>query len=320
VNVSRETKASFEGKIKYHQCGVPDTVDADIAGAGASSLRFMESSFEDPNACVLVHCASGVSRSVTIVIHYLMRKEGMAFQAALDRIRAVHPAALPNSGFLNQLEALEKRLTGRTSFGARTESCVASSSVCISRVQSWARVASVENVGWMTRTSYQPQGKGGWMTRIPSVVTAPSASPPRPPAATVVVASEASAVVGAEGTEERVGAEEVKKEVSDKNDDDKNDDDKNDDDKNDDDKNDDSKDDDAKSNSSTSLAVSDGSDASEPEDTRCDYAVATVTSPRASAAESVSPSPHEGAEAKADGGLRESIPLFWQKKPPRSPI
>ena len=242
-------------------------MDADILDAGASSLRFMTTAFEDPSACVLLHCASGVSRSVTMAIHYLMRTESMAFQAALDRIRAVHPAAAPNSGFLRQLQALEVRLLGRVSFEQRTESCVASlartaSTVAFARMQSWHRVPSVESVGWMSSSSYQPPPKGGWLTRIPSVVTAPPS-----PKATVAEALMASP------TRVRINecvAAEMEEETT-KEDDSTKDHDR-----------------DGKNSASTSMAVSEGSDTSDPEDTRTIYAACITTPPRMPSERSVS--------------------------------
>ena len=118
------------------------------------------------SACVLVHCASGVSRSVAIVVHYLMRKRGVSSSKALQCIRAVHPAAQPNQGFLRQLEALELRLANRDASppcGERTASA-------FDRVSSWARVPSIEDVGWMTRASFPAPAstKGGLWSRTPS--------------------------------------------------------------------------------------------------------------------------------------------------------
>jgi protein-tyrosine phosphatase len=161
-------------KIKYHQCGVPDTEKADILGAGASSFRFIEDALtSNDSACVLVHCASGVSRSVALVIHYLMHKQGSSCNEALLHIRAVHPAAQPNQGFLSQLEALELTLAGRDGT-MRSKSCVREAH-SFERIGSWERAASCEDVGWMTRSSRSPYAasaapKGGWWSRTPSAV------------------------------------------------------------------------------------------------------------------------------------------------------
>jgi len=110
LNVSRDSIEPFEGKVKYLQCGFADKEDVDISVPAASSWEFIESAFEDASSCVLVHCASGVSRSVTIIIYYLMRKEIIPCEAALQRIRSIHPAACPNRSFISQLTALNSSL------------------------------------------------------------------------------------------------------------------------------------------------------------------------------------------------------------------
>lgn len=49
---------------------------------------------------VLVHCMAGVSRSVSLVIAYLMKYRGMRFEDALNLIRSRRPVVLiiANSG------------------------------------------------------------------------------------------------------------------------------------------------------------------------------------------------------------------------------
>lgn len=47
---------------------------------------------------VLVHCHEGKSRSVTLLLAYLMISRGHTLAAALAHMRAVHPKASPNAG------------------------------------------------------------------------------------------------------------------------------------------------------------------------------------------------------------------------------
>jgi len=51
---------------------------------------------------------AGVSRSVTIVIAYLMRKNKWRLQDAYDFLKKFRPNLSPNRGFLKQLEDYEK--------------------------------------------------------------------------------------------------------------------------------------------------------------------------------------------------------------------
>jgi len=57
---------------------------------------------------ILVHCASGVSRSVSICAAFLMIEYKMEMKSALNSIAAVRKYANPNLGFKRQLEVLER--------------------------------------------------------------------------------------------------------------------------------------------------------------------------------------------------------------------
>ncbi|XP_013651487.1 dual specificity protein phosphatase 1-like [Brassica napus] len=62
---------------------------------------------------VLVHCFVGKSRSVTVVVAYLMKKHGMTLAQALQHVQSIRPVASPNAGFIKQLQDLEKSLQGK---------------------------------------------------------------------------------------------------------------------------------------------------------------------------------------------------------------
>ncbi|KAH8873968.1 Dual specificity protein phosphatase 22 [Schistosoma japonicum] len=55
------------------------------------------------NGAVLVHCACGVSRSVTITLAYLMTVTNMPLPKLVRAVVGARPCACPNSGFLEQL-------------------------------------------------------------------------------------------------------------------------------------------------------------------------------------------------------------------------
>ncbi|PWN37451.1 phosphatases II [Meira miltonrushii] len=56
---------------------------------------------------VLVHCHAGISRSVAIVLAYLMHMRKISVQDALNLVRSRRSIADPNSGFMHQLELYE---------------------------------------------------------------------------------------------------------------------------------------------------------------------------------------------------------------------
>ena len=64
------------------------------------------------SSAVLVHCAQGRSRSVTVVVAYLMRDRGMRCTEALALVRLKRPVASPNASFWAQLVAYDEQLFG----------------------------------------------------------------------------------------------------------------------------------------------------------------------------------------------------------------
>ena len=66
---------------------------------------------------VLVHCISGVSRSVTLVLAHLMIKHNFTLKEAYQRIKRYRPYIVPNPGFKMALAMYEFEATGSTSVG-----------------------------------------------------------------------------------------------------------------------------------------------------------------------------------------------------------
>ena len=59
---------------------------------------------------VMVHCAAGISRSVTLVIAYLMIENGWAMREAYNYVKSRREIIEPNIGFMKQLQGLEYKL------------------------------------------------------------------------------------------------------------------------------------------------------------------------------------------------------------------
>lgn len=65
---------------------------------------------------VLVHCAAGISRSVSIILFYMTHMPGGKWKTAkraLRHIQKVRPIAGPNKGFISQLKKYQKRTCPR---------------------------------------------------------------------------------------------------------------------------------------------------------------------------------------------------------------
>jgi hypothetical protein len=78
----------------------------------------LDSALLQPHACVLVHCQAGVSRSVTVVVAYLMRDQARkgvlpSLETCLAHVSRVRPSAKPNAGFLDRLSEFHRVLQTR---------------------------------------------------------------------------------------------------------------------------------------------------------------------------------------------------------------
>ncbi|CAM6017275.1 unnamed protein product [Sphagnum balticum] len=70
-------------------------------------LEFIESG-RNSGGVVLVHCFAGVSRSGAVVTAYLMKKEHLAMDNALESLKKSSEIVCPNDGFKQQLRMFEE--------------------------------------------------------------------------------------------------------------------------------------------------------------------------------------------------------------------
>uniref|UniRef100_H3CIH6 Dual specificity phosphatase 22b n=1 Tax=Tetraodon nigroviridis TaxID=99883 RepID=H3CIH6_TETNG len=70
------------------------------------SIMFMHESRLKGEGC-LVHCLAGVSRSVTLVVAYIMTVTRLGWSDALAAVKVARPCAAPNVGFQHQLQEFE---------------------------------------------------------------------------------------------------------------------------------------------------------------------------------------------------------------------
>lgn len=77
----------------------------------ATRFIYDELQRNDGRQHVIVHSKVGVSRSVTIVLAYLIKYENMSLTSALKHVQDVRYLINPNEGFMQQLERWEKECT-----------------------------------------------------------------------------------------------------------------------------------------------------------------------------------------------------------------
>lgn len=97
-----------KGAINHKVIPAEDFETFDLSVFFEEAADFIEENLKKTN--VLVHCLAGVSRSSSIVIAFLMRKNRWKFKQTLDFVREKRKCVFPNSSFGKQLMEFEKKV------------------------------------------------------------------------------------------------------------------------------------------------------------------------------------------------------------------
>ncbi|KAL9266247.1 Dual specificity protein phosphatase 1-like protein [Drosera capensis] len=111
LTVATSLSPAHPNDFTYKIVEVSDSEDTNLAKYFHECFDFIDEAKKTGGA-VLVHCHAGISRSVTIVLAYLMNRHGIPLSDAVKHVKAKRPKARPNPGFLKQLMEFEKPLQG----------------------------------------------------------------------------------------------------------------------------------------------------------------------------------------------------------------
>ena len=96
--------------INYLTLNIRDNVSENIECLFFKCINYI-SETKEKNGRVLIHCYKGVSRSVSIIISYLIYLHKWTYDEAFDFVQLKRPIANPNIGFYLQLKTFHKRIT-----------------------------------------------------------------------------------------------------------------------------------------------------------------------------------------------------------------
>ena len=106
INCAVECKNKFEDEFEYYKVSIADSITLKIDTFIENVIDFLEACREKGKK-VLVHCMLGKSRSVTVIIAYLMKYHKMSYKEAYTLLKAARPIILPNLNFSRQLKLRE---------------------------------------------------------------------------------------------------------------------------------------------------------------------------------------------------------------------
>jgi len=114
VNVSEDIENFYNGDFSYLRIPVSDSTNAKIIKYFDCANQFIREKISNGGS-VLVHCELGDSRSVAIILSYLMKYHKFTLKEAIDNLHKKGISHIFNKGFLNQLTIFEKRVHGKNS-------------------------------------------------------------------------------------------------------------------------------------------------------------------------------------------------------------
>jgi len=102
-------EALFLDDFKYLMMNFDDRESTNVRPLIERSMGFLEEGSKNGNR-VFVYCGAGISRSVMIVIAFLMSRRGYTFEMARSHVQSCRPIANLNEGFVQQLMEIDYEL------------------------------------------------------------------------------------------------------------------------------------------------------------------------------------------------------------------
>ena len=97
---------------RYAQLDAHDDVRVKILDWYPAFEKAMRTFLREPNAVVYVHCQAGINRSAFLLLYFMCKNFGLAFDPLLSAVRKQRPQICSNPAFMKEVtEALQKPST-----------------------------------------------------------------------------------------------------------------------------------------------------------------------------------------------------------------
>ncbi|CAF0802310.1 unnamed protein product [Rotaria sp. Silwood1] len=111
VNCTPDLPFYWEKKYEYMRIGALDSPSQNLRKHFDDFIEFIDNALRVKTNNVLVHCSAGISRSPTLVLAYMMKKNRWTLDEAFDKMRKLRQIVDPNVSFIIQLREWEKNTT-----------------------------------------------------------------------------------------------------------------------------------------------------------------------------------------------------------------
>lgn len=110
VNCAEELKYiidEYDGKFICLHLPICDSgISGSIINYITEAIKFIDNALSNDKK-VLVHCSAGISRSVSIVIAYMMYKNNLSFNMVYDHIKSIRPLSRLFTTFREELKSFK---------------------------------------------------------------------------------------------------------------------------------------------------------------------------------------------------------------------
>jgi protein tyrosine phosphatase (PTP) superfamily phosphohydrolase (DUF442 family) len=109
INSTPDLPFFCETKYKYLRVDVLDLPSQNIRKYFDKAFQFIDDALRTKTNNVLVHCSAGISRSPTLVLAYMIKKNHMKLDEAFHQMRQLRQIVDPNVSFILQLRDWESK-------------------------------------------------------------------------------------------------------------------------------------------------------------------------------------------------------------------
>ena len=103
VNCAIELYSDFKD-LKFLELRLDDSLEQKLFPKLEIGYKFIKINSKNPDNNILIHCASGMSRSASLVVLYMMKEKGWDYDTCYKYMKERRPIVDPNPGFVEQLK------------------------------------------------------------------------------------------------------------------------------------------------------------------------------------------------------------------------